>query len=541
MSTASNVFPSDVFRRAVFLSVALACLLLAGSGAGPVRKGAIRWFEGKDATVNPAGALHLDADKSWAFHPGKDPFKADALFDLRSLNEKTAGEKGFVRLSADGSGFLLGDGTPVRFWAVDDTVYRKTNAELAYHARFLAKFGVNMVRMHGSFSPKGKGTKITDFDKEEIDRAWRLVAAMKKQGIYTTISPYWASGGHTGTAASWGIEGHGDKADLWGLLFFRDDLKAGYKAWTKALLTRRNPYTGIALGKDPAVAILQIQNEDSLFFWTLQGLKPPQMALLGKEIRRVARQEVPHAGRRPRRLGQLQGGRRRLRQLQGRHSVELAHDPADEGRRRQTHARPGTNSWQRCRGAFMRRSAEYFRKDLGCKQLVNASNWVTADPEKLNDVERWTYTANDVVAVNKYYAGGPHNGPNAGWRIDPNDFFEGRSALKNPTALPTSLKQVVGHPTMITESCWVYPLAYESEGPFLIAAYGGPDRRRALLLVQRRHARLLPRSLLPLANLPRRTEGRLQVVAASRHADPVPGRRLDVSQGLRPPEQARRS
>ena len=64
-----------------------------------------------------------------------------------------------------------------------------------------------MVRMHASFSPKGPRKKITEVDEAEIDRAWRLVATMKKQGIYTTISPYWAAGGHTGTAASWGHRG----------------------------------------------------------------------------------------------------------------------------------------------------------------------------------------------------------------------------------------------------------------------------------------------------------------------------------------------
>ncbi len=122
---------------------------------------------------------------------------------------------------------------------------------------------------------------------------------------------------------------------------------------------------------------------------------------------------------------------------------------------------------------FFAEIAGYFRKELGCKQLVNAGNWTTADMEKLNDVERWTYTACDVQAVNRYYGGGRHTGPNAGWRIDPGDFFEGNSVLHNPTALPTNLKQVVGHPMMITESCWVFPLAYESEGPFLVAAYEG--------------------------------------------------------------------
>lgn len=113
----------------------------------------------------------------------------------------------------------------------------------------------------------------------------------------------------------------------------------------------------------------------------------------------------------------------------------------------------------------------YYKDTLGCGQLVNASNWFTADPVKLNDAERYTYTAADVVAVNKYYDGGVHQGPDAGWRIDPGDHFNNVSALTNPRGLPTNLKQVVGHPMIITESSWVAPLGYQSEGPFLMAAY----------------------------------------------------------------------
>ena len=105
----------------------------------------------------------FDTGKTWAFTPAKDSFKDDALLDLRYLNEKEAGEKGFVRFSADGSGFVLGDGTPVRFWAVRHR-FSKSERRTGYHARFLAKLGVNMVRLHGSFAPKG-GKKITDVDK----------------------------------------------------------------------------------------------------------------------------------------------------------------------------------------------------------------------------------------------------------------------------------------------------------------------------------------------------------------------------------------
>ncbi|HUU83852.1 MAG TPA: hypothetical protein VM243_10145, partial [Phycisphaerae bacterium] len=44
-------------------------------------------------------------------------------------------------------------------------------------------------------------------------------------------------------------------------------------------------------------------------------------------------------------------------------------------------------------------------------------------------------------------------------------------ALHNPESIPTCLKQIVGHPMLITESTWVPPLLYQTEGPLLIAAY----------------------------------------------------------------------
>jgi len=88
----------------------------------------------------------------------------------------------------------------------------------------------------------------------------------------------------------------------------------------------------------------------------------------------------------------------------------------------------------------------------------------------LGDLERYTYTANDVLAVNRYYSG-VHIGPETGWRIDPHDFFTDVSACLNVRELPTNLKQVVGYPMMITESSWVPPMGYQAEGPFLMAAY----------------------------------------------------------------------
>ena len=120
---------------------------------------------------------------------------------------------------------------------------------------------------------------------------------------------------------------------------------------------------------------------------------------------------------------------------------------------------------------FYAQMVAFYRKDLGCGQLINASNWRTANQTLLDDSERWAYAATDVIAVNRYYNGGVHLGPNDGWRIDPGDKFTQHSALLNPRELPTNLKQVVGRPMIVTESSWVSPLAFQSEGPFLVAVY----------------------------------------------------------------------
>ena len=413
----------------------------------------------------PARAQEGQELGTWAFsYP--DNTKPGAVLDLRSLNEKTAGESGFVHRSADGNSFVLGSGKPIRFWACGSDAYQGTPEDMAKQARFLAKLGVNMVRLHTQIAPDTDGP-ITHVNEKEIDGIWRMVAALKKEGIYTTISPYWANGKK---ATQWGIDGYTGQTDLWGLLFFNEKLQTGYKAWVKALYTRPNPYTGIALAQDPAVAIIQVQNEDGMFFWTMQGLKPEQQAVLGKKF----------AAWLTTKYGTLDAAKT---------AWAGAGEAKDDWANGQVVVLPTWNLTQDASGGLGKRVADqvhffadtqrsfyagitdYYKNTLGCKQLVNASNWFTADPIKLNDLERYTYTAADVIAVNKYYNGGVHLGDNNGWRIDPGHHFTSVSALTNPRDLPTNLKQVAGHPMIITESSWVAPLGYQSEGPFLMAAY----------------------------------------------------------------------
>lgn len=407
-------------------------------------------------------AAPATAAPTWAFDSGPDDFKGDALLDLRSLNEKEAGDSGFVKADANGN-FVLGNGQPARFWAIN-TDYRK---DVDTQARFMAKRGVNLVRIFIHIAPDLKGP-LTDFNKEDRDWCWRLEAALKKEGIYSLITPYFANASKLG--ASWGIVPSSNINPSTGLLFFDPQLQDAYKGWMKALLTEKNPYTGLTLAEDPAVAIIQIQNEDSLLFWTYNFIQGQQKTNLEKLFGTWLTQKY---GSTDQAISQWQntsdpddnssngvvGLVKNIFDLTQPQTGGLGDRRADEA---EFLAETMYN--------FNKSMTDYLRTDLGCKQLINAGNWKTADDLHLNDLERWSYTPTDVTAVNHYFSG-YHKGPQDGWAILNGDTFDSPSVLLDPRFFPLNLKQIKGSPMIITESSWVLPMDYTSEGPFLVSAY----------------------------------------------------------------------
>ena len=389
------------------------------------------------------------------------------ILSLRFLNEETAGAHGFIRLSADGESFMAGD-QPIRFWPVNSGG-DMSDEELARHAEFLAQMGVNMVRYHGSINPAGKGTDIYDVDRKEIDNIWRVVAAMKKQGIYTTISPFWPHNGHMGgwLPKEWGIEGFSDKDDLWGVMYFNDRLQDAYKAWVRVLYTEKNPYTGVALKDEPAVGIIQIMNEDGVFFWTMQNMKPALKKMVQAKYNTWLQKKYGTLANALKSWGKasLPGDDLKAQTIDLYSLFEMTQDT--EGNKA-IRLRDQVEFYADTQYDFYKNIHNYYKEVLGCKQIINAENWTTASPSHLHDLERWTNTSNDVLAINRYFDPG-HFGENSGWRIDPGHHYMGLSALKNPQKLPINVKQVVGYPFVMTESGWNLPHKYSAEGPFLIS------------------------------------------------------------------------
>jgi hypothetical protein len=409
-------------------------------------------------------AAHAQAMDGWAFSPPEDTFSADAQLDLRSLNEKVAGESGFVALSKDGNDFVLGNGKPAHFWCLNGGA-EKTE-DLAHEARFLAKHGVNMLRLHMQLQP-GDNSQVTDVNHAVVERIWHTVAAMKKEGIYCTISPYWAC---TAIKPTWNIKGKEGKGET-GVLFINPTLQGGYKAWLKALYTEKNPDTGVPLAQEPAVALIQLQNEDSLLFWTMIGFineKGEPYDQLRKGFGDFAKKKYGDLDKAFTAWGGDSIDDDKGNGLLGFHQVwEITTNPGGPKGER---IADQVEYWSQTMYDFNKAMVKYLREDLGCKQLINAGNWRPADVVHQFDAEHWSYTATDVIAVNRYI-GGVHLGPDAGWAINPGDHYTNQSITLDPTALPINCKQVVGHPTLITEGYWVLPDLYQSEAPLAIAAY----------------------------------------------------------------------
>ena len=388
----------------------------------------------------------------WAFNDQPDDFTDDALFDLRSLSENEAGEKGWIKIDQETGDFVKGDGTPIRFWATNCYVQQRYDFDIVeYHAKHLAKRGVNMVRFHAQIGP---GEKLTDVIDKEIDDIHKLVAAMKKHGIYSTISPYWGNIPNFRRFPKYG------RTEGWvlGLLFWDKEYQDAYKGWVRELFTRPNPYDDhkTPLKDDPSLALFQIQNEDSMLFWPMGDIhNHPEhynaVNVVFKEwLKKNNLNENVDVDFRF-------WGMHDLTQMPS-ESLRLSMRFAAETMR-----------------AFNADIEHFIRNELDCPVLINAGNWQVANTVRLLDLERWSYDANEVIAVNKYIDGthiNPTRRHEAGYLISRDDLYRDMSCVSDGwRQFALNLKQIKGKPMLVTESTWVPPNLYQSEGPLLVAAY----------------------------------------------------------------------
>ena len=406
-------------------------------------------------------------DAGWfAFNPAPDPFTESAI-DLRGLNEKFAGEHGFI--AAKGDEFVhSANQESVRFWAINGPPSASAD-EMKKTARKLAKYGVNLARMHGAMFDKNG-----DADLKKIGKTQETVAALKAEGIYTHFSIYFPLWMTPAADHPW-LKGYDGKKHPFAALMFNPEFQEHYRSWWKALLLTPDA-SGRKLVDEPAVFGVELQNEDSFFFWTFN---PDQIPTAQMEIL-----ETQFGAWLKKKYGSLDAA------LTKWNVQKVKRDDFANGR---AGFRPLYNIFSE-KSARDRDTAQFlfetqqnfyaetvkFLRSLGFKGLITPSNWATASPEVFGPLEKWSYATGDFIDRHGYFSVA-HKGENAEWSIRNGHTYSDRSALRFENSAPDKSKQFVhpamdityaGKPSMISETTWNRPNRYRSEAPLYFAAFG---------------------------------------------------------------------
>ena len=182
--------------------------------------------------------------------------------NLSAWLDRPAGKQGFVRAA---EGRLATDAGPIRFWATnlcfEACFPGRDQAERL--ARRLARLGINCVRMHhmDSRSIWGDSPNKLAIDPKKLDRLDYLIYQLKLHGVYTNINLHVSRS--FGDAEGFPNSDRLPKYDK-GVGNFEPRMIELQKKYARDLLAHVNPYTKTPYAREPAVAMVEISNEDAL-------------------------------------------------------------------------------------------------------------------------------------------------------------------------------------------------------------------------------------------------------------------------------------
>jgi hypothetical protein len=385
--------------------------------------------------------------------------------DVSFLLDAPAGKHGFIQVK-DGH-LATGDGERIRFWGVNITDWSKGSQQIppkedaALWAATLARFGVNCVRFQflDLLTPRGlidsKRQDTQGFDADALDREDYFIAQLEQRGIYIDFNllvgrPFKPADG----VRDADLLRQGSK----GTSLYDKRVIELQKDYAKQLLAHVNPYTKLAYTQDPAVALVEINNENAInigfrapsaFYtqeltdmynqWLAKHRTPEQIAKL-RSIAGAAGDSAPVPLMQPR--GPFGGGP----------PVQVT-APAER-----TYAEAEFyNDLQRDYFADME---NYLKQTLGSKSLVIA----TADHSHSNSgypILR-AMSSTDVIDGHDYWE---HPGVYSRKSPMVNDPF-------NSTVVELSRSAIADKPYTVSEVNNPFPNDYDSEGIPILAAYG---------------------------------------------------------------------
>lgn len=194
------------------------------------------------------------------------------ITDVSFLNAKPAGVNGDI-VPKNGHFVESKTGKRVRFIGTNFAAKAAfpSHADAEKVAARIAKLGINLVRMHHMDNTGwGPGATLWDttvkdrqhIDPAQLDKLDYLIAQFKKNGVYANINLHVsrqfseADGFPASVNSIPDFDKRVDEFDRRMILL--------QKNYARDLLTHVNPYTHLSYAQDPAVAVVEINNENSL-------------------------------------------------------------------------------------------------------------------------------------------------------------------------------------------------------------------------------------------------------------------------------------
>lgn len=250
---------------------------------------------GLDATASPpATALDVTEDRRSehryqgdplavrSLHPVFDTFPDSSLQDFSFLLDRPAGKHGFVEVGPDGHFRFSETGERARFWGVTVAASHVDieRQRIETVASVLARAGCNLLRLHELDNRGGEEYDLvrrnvideayphnnvsSQFDAEYRDRVDYWISCAQKKGMYVYLV---LRGYRTFRPGDGVAQAEQLKRAAKPYAFFDPRLIELQKEYAvEWLFEHVNPYTGLPNGLNPAVALIEIENEDSLFF-----------------------------------------------------------------------------------------------------------------------------------------------------------------------------------------------------------------------------------------------------------------------------------
>lgn len=217
-----------------------------------------------------------DSTKGWFEFTGKSPIPSNSEWNLSTWLEAPAGKHGRITRKDD---LLIYHNKPIKLWGINNS-YSACAPDTALadrRADFYAAMGINSVRLHKYADGAGwAGIQSKDsaavLDPAGLERMDYFIAALKKRGIYTKLSPVFIM--KIGPADLAAIpyakelgEMRGDRINpRHGSFYLSTELQNLLRDQVVSLLKHKNPHTGLTYAEDPAIAYVEIYNEDDALF-----------------------------------------------------------------------------------------------------------------------------------------------------------------------------------------------------------------------------------------------------------------------------------